>query len=203
MMISTRHRLAFVCVPKCASTSVEKVLRPFSNIVIGGDPRLKHLRIDAFKSRIEPLIAGAIPDLRLTTFCIVREPVSWVYSWYCFRSRPALGDPGHLRHHAYAGHVTFDEYAREVVAAKPAQFARIGDQSRYVCIDGELAVDRVFRLDRLPALERFLSERFDKPIAIPAQRVSEKRHASLAFDTETSLRHHFASDYCLYERAEC
>ena len=77
MMVSVQHGIAFLCVPKCASTSIEAALEPYADIRLAGHPSIKHLRAVDYRRYVLPVIrkAGG-PDPE--TFCLMREPLEGV-----------------------------------------------------------------------------------------------------------------------------
>ncbi|RYG98027.1 MAG: hypothetical protein EON58_08335, partial [Alphaproteobacteria bacterium] len=164
MQLSTKHRFAFLCVPKCGSTSVEKALRKHCPSHLGGHPSLKHISASAFESHIRPLLRKVDPDRKIETFCIIREPVDRVRSWYEYQLRPQLKDPSHPFHERYNGHISFTEFVEIVISKKDSgslpRFARIGSQSGFVRLrNGSIGVDHLFRLDRMEEVAAFLTRK--------------------------------------------
>ena len=59
MIISLKRKFAFLCMPKCASTSTENALRRLADIRIGGLPGMKHLNYRGYEKYVVPLIEEA------------------------------------------------------------------------------------------------------------------------------------------------
>ena len=105
MLISAQHRFVFIASAKSASTSIEKVLRPFSDIAI--TDRLKHMPAESVirNFRFYFNSFGRLGHRQFFKFGVVRDPVEWVISWYNYRSRDKLrGNP------RYTGDISFDQF---------------------------------------------------------------------------------------------
>src|SRR5260370_33028597 len=104
MLISIKHKFVFICVPKCASTSIETALKQHANIVLGGVPRLKHTTYAEYRQYLLPFFAMKIGTSieSCQPVALFREPIDWLFSWYSFRSRTDLQNPDHQRHKQYA-----------------------------------------------------------------------------------------------------
>ncbi|MES2657367.1 MAG: sulfotransferase family 2 domain-containing protein [Verrucomicrobiota bacterium] len=173
MRISAKHKFAFLCNPKCGSTSIEKAINPFCESGLGGNPNLKHINAVTFKRHIRPLLRRAGLLNSIETFCIIREPVERVYSWYRYQSRPLLSNPSHQNHHKYTGGISFEEFVEGYIAKVRPPFAKISNQADFMTLGkGQLGVDHVFRLDRMDQVQEFLSKKIGKPIVIPHRNIS-------------------------------
>ena len=86
MLISVKHRYAFFCTPKCASNSVEAMLKPHADIHLLGTPQLRHTDVRQYASHIQPYLDEAAPGVAVERVAIIREPVAWLHSWYRFRA---------------------------------------------------------------------------------------------------------------------
>lgn len=202
MQLSIKNGIGFICVPKCGSTSVERFIRPNGDFSLSGNPRLKHVTYEQVERHIWPLLN----ELHMRApymFAIVREPVSWVESWYRFRGRAELAPPEHPQHHNYTGHLSFPEYVEAVLQPKPPSHARIQSQFSYLRNKaGAVGVDRVIALENVDTEVPPLLARHNIKIIKPKERrnVSEVREAErLPTDLRDRLLTHLAHDVALYE----
>jgi len=153
MIISLKRKFAFLCMPKCASTSTEKALRRLADIRIGGLPSMKHLNYRGYEKYVVPLIeeAGVERD-EMKVYCMVRDPVSWLKSWWRFRQRDALKDPSHKRHQNYTAHLTFEEFFEmwETDLDRPAN---VGTQRRFLMDnEGNVPDINIYRYEDIGSL---------------------------------------------------
>ena len=104
MLVFTKSRLVFLAMPKTGSTAYHTALGPHADLVITDPPELKHApiyRCDRFFRPIYDKVCG----VELETLAVMREPVSWLGSWYRYRQRPFLnGKPN-----STAG-ISFDDF---------------------------------------------------------------------------------------------
>ena len=62
MLISLEHRLLFVCVPKCASTSIETALQPYTDINLRGTPGLQVIERPEAEGYVGSSFQVLLPD---------------------------------------------------------------------------------------------------------------------------------------------
>ena len=206
MQLSIKKGIGFICIPKCGSTTVERFMRPSSDFSLSGNPQLKHIRYEQVQENIWPLLA----QLRLQTpymFAIVREPVSWVESWYRFRARDELGPNEHPQHRNFSGHLSFPEYVEAVLQPHPPSYARIHSQFHYLRNkDGVVGVDEIIPLECVDTEVPALLERHNIPVAKPKERknISQIRDAvALPSALKDRLLAHLEKDVSLYQAGLC
>ncbi|MDP2520924.1 hypothetical protein [Shimia thalassica] len=198
MMISTAKGFGFICLPKCASTSIEAAIRPYCNIRVTGHPGIKHLTYQETHDTFFPLLEKKKLS-RPHMFAVVRNPLDWVGSWYKYRSRDALKGSA-----AFAGECSFQEFVEAACSEKAPAFARIQNQSRFlVNNDGKVSLDSLIRYSSLATdLPKFLV-RFGVVLDdLPIRNVSpDKVLADMALNESglAMLRKHFATDYKIFE----
>lgn len=173
MLISVKHRYAFFCTPKCASNSVEAMLKPHADIHLLGTPQLRHTNARQYVNHIKPYLDEVAPDATMERVAIIREPVAWLHSWYRFRARSELRNAGSDNSTA---HVSFGEFVDAYLAASPPAFAQVGTQAAFL-LDGagELGVDRLFAYEQLDALAMFFSQRVGVELSLHAMNVSPNK----------------------------
>lgn len=158
MIVSETNGFVFICMPKCASTSTEAILRPYADIMTGRRPDYKHMTFRKYERFLEPLIRSKLKngDEMPEVVCLFREPVDWLHSWYRYRQRDSLqgSDEREARRarkplewlnnlyrpsrsatpqpgtaNERSTHgMSFEEFARQYVSAHPSPPARIGRQ---------------------------------------------------------------------------
>lgn len=202
MLMSIRHGFGFIGVPKCATSSVVKYLRPHCDTVLAGHPGLKHLSVQAYERHILPLLLQSdIPAPSL--FAVVRHPVDWMRSRYTFRARPALADPAHPRHGAYTGAISFDAFVEGILAGDGGITYKGHDQSWYLTrTDGSIGVDTLFTTEnvneRLPDYLRNMG--LPDPGPLPRRNRSPKGPApQLSPANEAALLDFLQRDLVLFE----
>ncbi|MFT5451878.1 MAG: hypothetical protein ACI9N9_001364 [Enterobacterales bacterium] len=98
MLVFVKENLVIIDVPKCATTSINSVLRQRSDIFIGGTPNLKHLKFRESLNMLEILFSGKLDIREFEFVSLFRSRVEWLYSWYCYRSRNELKNSLHPNH---------------------------------------------------------------------------------------------------------
>jgi len=86
MLISVHRRFVFVANTKAASTSIEALLAPHSEIARPGGPKYKHSSLGTI--RYDYSFLFDIPEYPFESFFrfgVIRDPVDWIGSWFRFR----------------------------------------------------------------------------------------------------------------------
>ncbi|MEM1403791.1 MAG: sulfotransferase family 2 domain-containing protein [Pseudomonadota bacterium] len=202
MMMSTQHGFAFLCVPKCASTSIESALKPYCNVVASGHPRWKHLNAAMFTKTVLFAHRQLLSKFPMESFCLVRDPMEWIESWYRFRTRPGISAPRAKDHEFFTGDLSFSEFIAEFLKTKDRKpWANVSTQSKFMRLpQGQLGIDRIFAMDDLSSVAQYLSDKIGTEITLPSKNVSppsaiEKLEPRL-FE-ELSLR--LAKDQAIYD----
>lgn len=171
-------------------------------------PELKHTGYAEFQRFLQPwLEIKGFPRESYEVVCAFREPIDWLGSWWRYRSREELADPSHRNHRNYAGHVSFERFARAYVDGGE-QFARLEDPagvrrpSEFVRpAPGEARIDRVFRQERLDLLVDFLRGKVGEEVKVSVKNASPGRPSSISEGCERELRRFFTLEYEIYEKA--
>ncbi len=201
MLLAPGKGFVFLAAPKTASTSIEEAFRSHADVSMRNNP-FKHTRYAQFQRFLQPwLESKGFPRESYEVACVVREPIDWLASWWRYRSREDLADPSRKNHRNYAGHLSFEQFARAYMDSED-QSAQVGRQSKFVQPRrGEAEVDRVFRYDRLDLLVEYLCEKVGEEVEIGTSNVSPERSFSLSEECERGLRGFFEPEYRLYEGA--
>ncbi|TFL17059.1 gamma-glutamyl kinase [Jannaschia formosa] len=190
MLVFWKARFVLLAVPKTGTTALEAALAPLADAAILNPPGLKHCGVAKYRKDLAPFFEqrGRRP---LELVAVMREPVSWLGSWYRYRSRPALdGLPNSTAEVDFAG------FVEAYLADDPPEFAKLGSQARM--LSG--GVDHLFRHDRPDALRTFVTDRLG-PVPEPERRnVSPDGVLELPPALLDRLRTERAEDFALWER---
>jgi hypothetical protein len=201
MLISTSKGFAFLCTPKCASTSIEEAIRDICNIKFSGAPGIKHINARQFSTHLAPLLKKIAPAEKIESFCLFRDPFDWIESWYRYRTRDEVKATSHPRKNAYTGNISYNEFIEAYLSEKSKRpaFAALGTQFDFVrSHSGGIEVDHIFQLDRLDMVCEFLSEKTGARFVIPLKNVSPKMTLELDAGLKTRLLGHFRKDIALF-----
>lgn len=158
MLISLKHGFVFFCTPKCASNSIELMLKAHCEVHLRGNPQLRHTNVRQWNSHVLPYLADIGGVTHLETVAVFRHPVSWLASWYRFRARYDLRSRDDPRSTA---NLTFAEFVEAYVAEQPPPYAAgIGSQYDFVkTANDEIGIEHLFSYRNLDALVEFFSQR--------------------------------------------
>lgn len=201
MMMSMKSGVAFLCMPKCASTSIEAALKRYSNIVLAGPNGPKHMTFMQYSMTAYPFYKAIFPAKEIVSFCLMREPVSWLESWYRYRTRDDLKDPSHKNHQNYTGNISFSEFVGAYLdQSESIRFPDILSQYDFVQDQEEnIGVDYIFDMSDMEAVSEFLSTRFGRDIEIPVKNVSPSFAVSLDDEIRKRLEKRLEKDIALYQ----
>jgi len=159
MMVSLKHRLVILAMPKCASTSLQVALSSQMDVVISKAPAAKHTPFRKYDRFLRKYLE-TYTDGPLEVVCLFREPIDWLNSWWRYRSRPGMPDRTRS-----ADGISFEQFVGAYLEGANGP-ASVGSQARFVSDkDGIVGVDRIFRHDRFDRFTEFLEERLQTRIA--------------------------------------
>jgi hypothetical protein len=192
LIISDAPRFIFIAVPKTGTSSIEAALGQYANIHLC-KPFNKHVLAMKLKEDIPvERWAGSFK------FAFVREPYAWLYSWYRFRQREALKNPGHPKRALYTGDISFDEFAhtfsnRELMLK----------QSDFITThSGELLVDSVGHYESLQEDYSRVCERLEVPAQVLPRLNTSSSPGGLGDLSESGRRNineYFRQDFELFD----
>lgn len=196
MLVFFKERLVFLAVPKTGSTAYHSALAARASLVITDPPELKHAPLYRYDRFIRP-IYDKICNTELETLAVVREPVSWLGSWYRYRQRPFLqGKPN-----STAG-ISFDAFVLAYLKGDRPAFADVGSQTRFLQPRPDGApVTHLFRHDQPERLDHFLAERLGGAVETRRENASPVQALDLSPGVEKRLRRKCAAEFDLYESA--
>ena len=126
---------------------------------------------------------------------VMREPVSWLSSWYRFRQRPFMKDKPNSTHG-----ISFDEFVLAYMKGKRPGFAEVGNQLKFLERQPNgTGITHLFRYEDQPRLKAFLEERLEVKLDLARENVSPALDTVLSADVDARFRRKFAEDFELYE----
>ncbi len=194
MLISVEKRLAYLAMPKTGTTSLHKALGRHCEIRFGRSPRTKHMSMRAFEEFMLPYLRQ-IGAGDTETFCVIREPVDWLGSWYRYRSRV----PPDKAPRSTQG-ISFETFVEGYLEKPQPEYAKVGRPTRFVAgRSGKPAVTHMFRYENIPGMVAFLEKRFRRKIRLPEVNVSPKGgEMTLSPALRARLEAERAEDFALY-----
>ena len=197
MLVFWAQRLVLLSMPKTATTSLEAALAPRADIIIRNPPDLKHAPTYRYRRFLRPMFDQIAPGADFELMALVREPVSWLSSWYRYRSREELGG-----HQNSTKGVSFDQFVGEFLSDAPAPYAKVGSQARFLCDeDGSVSVDQLFQYEQLPHAVAFLEDRLSCKLELEKLNVSPSAPVNLDKTLSDRLRAERSSEFRVWASA--
>ncbi|WP_425074623.1 gamma-glutamyl kinase [Sagittula sp. S175] len=196
MLVFWKSRLVMLAVPKTGTSAYEKALGPMASMVVNDPPELKHAPVYRYNRFFRPMfekVGGE--DMEL--LAVIREPISWLGSWYRYRQRGFLeGKPTSTRG------MSFDDFCQAYATGDRPPFANVGSQAKFVePRPNGVAVTHLFKYENQSGLIAFLEDRLGTAIDLPRENVSPRRDTELSAETEDKLRRKCADDFDIWNRA--
>jgi len=193
MLIFWKERLVFLSTPKTGSTSIETALESLAHVAIRRPPELKHMPAHDFRTSYGPYLEARAGE-KFTTIALMREPIDWLGSWYRYRQRDELGE----KDRSTRG-LDFATAALGYLADPVARNMDVGSQAGFLCDpQGHVAVDRLFRYERIDQFLEFLEDRLNCEIILPRLNVSPAGQTDLPANIVGRLKERFQHDYSIY-----
>ncbi len=195
MLVFVDANLVLFAVPKTGSTAYHMALKSMADISFARKPGYKHMALRKYERHFAPYLKDA-HGLEPERVAVMRDPVEQIRSWYRYRSRPTP-----RKEKGVLGGMSFDDFVAEVIAPKPAEFAKIGSQLTFLSSDdGAVRVDHLFAYERPTLLRQFLTDRLGKDFETKPKNVSPQIDAPLSAELEARLRAVRAEEFALYDR---
>lgn len=194
MLVFLKENLVFLSVPKTGTTAYMEALAPHADMVVANPPELKHSPVFRYNRWFRPMFAkicNAEPEL----LAVVREPVSWLGSWYKYRQRPFLdGKPTSTKG------LSFDEFVRDYCRGAQPAHANVGSQAKFLEPQANgCKVTHLFRYDQLEKLDAFLTGRLGVQIDTRRSNVSPTLDVQLSPEVEQMFRRKKPEEFALYD----
>ena len=197
MLVFWKARLVLLAVPKTGSSAYETALAPHASMTVLDPPELKHAPVYRYNRFFRPMFEKMGHD-HMELVAVIREPVSWLGSWYRYRQRDFLdGRPTSTRG------ISFDAFVQAYCTGERPPFANVGSQAKFVePRPNGTEVSRLFRYENQAGLIAFLEDRLGVSVDLPRENVSPRGDLGLSAETEAKLRRRCAADFALWDRAE-
>ena len=193
MLIFCKQKLAFLAVPKTGTSAYAQALGPIACLSIQDPPELKHAPLIRYNRFIRPMY-DIVCNTQLDTMAVIREPISWMGSWYRYRQRPFLkGKPTSTQD------ISFDTFVRGYLQSSPPAYAHIGSQARFITPRaGTPPVTYLFRYENQSRLREFLEHRLGTKIQIPRHNASSQTKLNLSPCVEGDVLEKYQADFNLW-----
>ncbi len=193
MMIFYKERIAYLAVPKTATTSVERALQHRASMILRDPPGMKHTNARRYERRFRAMFEhDDLPPIE--TVAVFRDPVSWLSSWYRYRQRDSLSG-----HPNSTSGLNFDQFVEAYLTETPPSYADLGSQGRFVTDqNGDLLVQHLFQFENMTAFTEFLERRLGEKVQLPTLNKSPNRPAVLSGELESELRRIQALDFQIH-----
>ncbi|MEZ5913720.1 MAG: hypothetical protein R3D84_17090 [Paracoccaceae bacterium] len=193
MLVFWEERLVVLATPKTGSTAIETALESIATLAVPRPPQLKHTGVHRYRKLLAPYLESAA-GAPFTVVALMREPISWLGSWYRYRQRDAVSGTARSTRG-----LSFDDYVQAYLSPEPPEHAAVGSQHRFLVPEKSPPADRIFRYETIESFVDFLEERLDFEIVLPRLNVSPEAAMVLSAETEARLRTALDADFALYE----
>lgn len=194
MLVFYDERLVLLSVPKTGTTAYQDALQSRADLAITNPPELKHAALYRYNRWIRPMFER-VCGVELEVAAVMREPVSWLGSWYRFRQRPFMdGKPNSTKG------ISFDEFVRGYCKGQQPGYANVGSQATFLEPQKNgCQVKHLFRYEEQARLQAFLEQRLGVELKLERRNVSPAMELSLSPDVEAVLRRKKSAEFELYD----
>ena len=194
MLVFVKERLVFLSVPKTGSTAYQSALAGRADMVVSDPPELKHAPLYRYDRFFRPIFEK-VCAAQMETVAVMREPVSWLGSWYRYRKRPFMRGRPNSTHD-----VSFDEFVQAYLRGERPGFANVGSQAKFLePRPNGTAITHLFRYEDPDRLNAFLEKRLGVGLILDRENVSPEMNLSLSPQTENKYRRKCADEFALYD----
>lgn len=193
MLVFYDERLVFLSVPKTGTTAYHSALSNRADLVISSPPMLKHAPVYRYNRFIRPLFVQ-VCAAEMEIMAVMREPVSWLGSWYRYRQRPFMqGKPNST------DGISFDDFVLAYLKGKRPGYADVGSQAQFLRTQPNgTGVVHPFRYEDQDRLQTFLQDRLGVTLSLKRENVSPQMSLSLSKDVQQRLERKCSEEFELY-----
>ena len=169
MLVFVKERLSFLSMPKTGTTAYQKALAPRADLVINNPPLLKHAPVYRYTRFIRPMFLN-VCDAEMELMAVMREPASWLSSWYRYHQRPFMKDKPNNTHG-----ITFGDFVLAYMTGKGKRpgFAEVGSQLKFLERQPNgTGITHLFAYEDQPRLQGFLEERLGLNLSLQRENIS-------------------------------
>ncbi|MFK7754666.1 MAG: gamma-glutamyl kinase [Sedimentitalea sp.] len=194
MLVFYKERLVLLSVPKTGTTAYQAALAPFADMVISDPPDLKHAPLYRY-NRFFRKMFEKVCNVDMETIAVMREPISWLGSWYRYRKRPFMsGKPNSTEH------ISFDDFVSAYAKGDRPGYANVGSQAKFLeARPNGTNITHLFRYEDSAALDSFLKTRLGVDFTLELRNVSPRQDLSLRPETIAKLRAKCGAEFDLYD----
>ena len=150
-------------------------------------------RYNRFLRPLLQLTTGQNPE----TFALIREPISWLRSWYRYRAHNSMALLP-----TSTCHISFDQFVREAMSDDPPSFAQVGCQTRFLSPGGSGGpITHLFHYEQMDLACKFLENRLELELDLPWLNQAAIGPAPLDPDLEAQYRQIHAGEFQLWQDA--
>jgi len=202
MMASLRFGFIVLSMPKCASSSLQQALTPVCDVRF--KDHMKHVD-NAFVERwVLPMLRArrAPAPYAPRIFCLMRDPIEWLYSWYRYSwdeaGRPAAAGGTRGAREPYAN---FAAFLAGYFSARPPRVGGVLRQTDFLRgADGAPGAIELFRFEDHARLLRTLEGLCGQALELKVtNRSRPRRDADFAGVDLLDLRRRLAPEYAVYD----
>lgn len=194
MLVFFKERLVLLSVPKTGTTALHSALRDRADMVFSDPPELKHAPLYRYNRWIRPMFQK-VCDAELDVVAVMREPISWLGSWYRFRRRPFMEGKENS-----TSQISFDEFVLAYCKDKQPGFANVGSQAKFLqARPNGCAVSQLFCYEKQNQLIDFIENRLDISLRLEQENVSPALDLLLSNEVEAIFRSKCAIEFDLYD----
>ena len=195
MLVFWAENLAFLAVPKTGTSAYEKALAQRADIAVLNPPELKHAPVYRYNRFFRPMFEKMGAE-NMETLAVMREPISWLGSWYRYRRRPFMaGKPNSTES------ISFDDFVDGYCKGDRPAFANVGSQAKFLePRPNGTRVTHLFRYEDQARLIQFLEDRLQVTLDLPRENVSPSMALDLSPRIEAKLRRKCSAEFELYDR---
>ena len=155
MLLFWKEKLVLLSVPKTGTTAIEKALASNASMIISGSPELKHAPVYRYNRFFRPMFEKAC-KAEMETFAMMREPISWLGSWYKYLQLPFLDGKQNS-----TANISFDDFVLAYMKGDKPPFANVGSQAKFLePRPNGTKVDHLFRYEDTAGWVGFLEAGF-------------------------------------------
>lgn len=194
MLVFYDARLVLLSVPKTGTSAYQEALQTRADLAITNPPELKHAPLYRYNRWIRPMFAR-VCNAELDVAAVMREPVSWLGSWYRFRQRPFLdGKTTSTRG------LSFDDFVRDYCKGQQPEHANVGSQAKFLeAQKNGCRVTHLFRYEDQPRLQQFLQDRLGVELTLQQRNVSPAMDLTLSPEINALYRRKKPGEFALYD----
>ncbi len=194
MLVFAKQKLVFLSMPKTGTTAYQAALAPHASMVITDPPELKHAPVFRYNRFFRPALEKFIGD-GIEVMAVMREPVSWLGSWYRYRQRPFMQGKPNATHD-----MSFDAFVSAYMMGQTPGFANVGSQAKFLEPQRNgTAVTHLFRYEEPDELQRFLEDRIGCALRTDRMNASPPAALELSDETDARLRRKYAHEFDLWD----